>query len=243
MAYKIHAEYPFLVLANRDEYYERPTKDAHWWNENPNLLAGKDLKAGGTWLGVTKTGKFCALTNYRAPQNFNPNALSRGNIVADYLSQSDSATDYIYNQMGNMASYNDFNLICYEQEQLYYFGSKEGKIKSLSPGIYGLSNALLDSEWPKVVNGKNELQHLLQTGPISAEKAFDILGNPAVAPDHELPNTGISLEFERMLSAMHIQVEGYGTRSSNVILYQQNGIEFYEKNHLNQSLSNFTIEF
>jgi len=239
----MHADYPFLVLANRDEYYKRPTKDAHWWDEYPNLLAGKDLKAGGTWLGVTNTGKFCALTNYRDPKNFNPNAFSRGNIVTDYLTQSIAATEYIYNHMAGISQYNDFNLICYEQEQLIYFGSKEGTIKTLAPGIYGLSNALLDSAWPKVVHGKNELQQYLQLDPIDAEKGFEILGNPSIAPDDLLPETGISLEFERMLSAMHIQVEGYGTRSSNVILYHQNGIAFHEKNHLQQKQSSFKIEF
>jgi uncharacterized protein with NRDE domain len=234
MAYKMHTDYPFLVLANRDEYYERPTENAHWWKEAPNILAGKDLKAGGTWLGLTASGKFCALTNYRDPQNFNPTARSRGHIVSDYLANAIPAPDFISKSLTDTSAYNDFNLVCYEAEQLYYFGSKEGKVKALSPGIYGLSNALLDTDWPKVIHGKTELNQWIQQESLNAEEGFEILKNPTMASDELLPKTGISVEFERLLSAMHIHVEDYGTRSSNVIIFQQNAIDFHEKDHLNQ---------
>lgn len=242
MAYKVHPKYPLVVLANRDEYYARPTQNAHWWDSEPNLLAGKDLKAGGTWLGVNELGKFCALTNYREPSTFNPTAASRGKIVSNYLQENNSIDTYYQEQLQDVNIYNDFNLVCFENESLYYYGSKSKEFKQLEAGVYGLSNALLDSEWPKVNRGKEDLKALMEKDTISSDDGFKILSNPTIASDSELPNTGISLEFERMLSAMHIKVEGYGTRSSNVILYQNDKISFYEKNHLNGSSNNFEVK-
>lgn len=233
VAYKMHPQTNLVVLANRDEFYERPTKNAEWWNESPNIFAGKDLKAGGTWLGVNEYGKFGALTNYRDPSKFNPQAASRGSLVIKYLKSERSIPNFIDQYIGNTSIYNDYSLFLYDGNNLGYFSSLEEKLINLSPGIYGLSNALLDSNWPKVNRGKKALEEFIKSDELSQEKAFEILSDTTPANDADLPSTGVDLEKERLLSPMHISYPGYGTRSSNVVFFNtDDSIHFYERDHL-----------
>jgi uncharacterized protein with NRDE domain len=230
-AYKTHPEIDLAILANRDEFYARPTKGAHWWDEG--ILAGKDLKAGGTWLGVNRAQQFSALTNYRDPKGFRPDARSRGSLVIDYLKERQPVCDYGSRRLQNVGEYNDFNLIFFEDEVLYYYNSLEKEIEELDPGIYGLSNHILNTPWPKVKRGREQLKELVLNGGFNTDEAFKILYNKSLAKDEELPDTGVGIDTERLLSAMHIDFTGYGTRSSNVVLFGKDGsVEFYERDHL-----------
>lgn len=233
VAYKLHPQTKLAVLANRDEFYDRPTENAQWWDTSPNILAGKDLKAGGTWLGVNEYGKFAALTNYRDPAKFNPNAISRGRLVSKYLKSERSVSNFIDQYIGNTSVYNGFSLLLYDNNDLYYFSSIDEKLIRLEPGIYGLSNALINSNWPKVKKGRGAMKTYIENKKLSAEEGFDILFDKTIAKDKDLPSTGVDIEKERLLSPMHIAYPGYGTRSSNVVFFNEDDtIQFFEKDHL-----------
>ena len=243
IAYKVDPSYDLCVLANRDEFYKRPSETAHWWEGDSRVLAGKDLKAGGTWLGVTESGNFCALTNYRDPSKLKPEAQSRGDLVIDYLKSRQDILHYQKSHLKDVSQYNDFNILFYEENALYYFSSIENQLTELEPGVYGLSNHLLDTEWPKVENGKAELCEAVGIGNLTIETGFQILSDKSVAPDNELPETGVPQNIEKMLSAMHIESPEYGTRSSNVIFFGKDGkISFAEKDHLNRTEQRFEFE-
>lgn len=229
-AYKVHPKHPLIILANRDEFTARPTQPAHWWAER-DVLAGKDLKAGGTWLGVNSKGKFAALTNVRDPKNFRAEAASRGSLVLDFLS-ADSIADFKQKRLQDVSIYNDFNLLLYENEQLFSFNSQARALQTLSPGIYGLSNDNLDSNWPKINRGKAMVADLVEQESIDAANAFSIMKDAQLAADESLPSTGVTLEMERLLSPMFIRFDGYGTRSSNVVLFNaDDSVDFYEQQH------------
>jgi uncharacterized protein with NRDE domain len=224
-AYRQHAEYPLVLLANRDEFYERPTAAAHFWEDFPEIYAGRDLVHGGTWLGVTKRGRFAAVTNYRdplAPQG----VFSRGNLVGDFLKTDDSIEDYLTNIQSGAANFSGFNLLVGEINQknqtFGYYSNREDKIRILDAGIYGLSNHLLDTPWQKVEKGKAELSKLSQKNEFERDKFFKVLADKSLADDAELPDTGIGYEREKLLSAIFIETPIYGTRSSSVVLVNKN---------------------
>jgi uncharacterized protein with NRDE domain len=234
-AYQSHPRYKLIFAANRDEYYNRPTAPAGWWEEAPFLLAGKDLKAGGTWLGITKKGKIAALTNYREPEHRHPDAPSRGPLVSDYLLSDMSVAAYLEALRAKENKYNGFNLILGDTDHLYYYSNRENQNRRnpLEPGLYGLSNGHLNSPWPKVVKGKQMLeQQVLNAPEISLEILFSILGDTAAVPDEQLPDTGVGIAIERVLSPLFIKVpgHGYGTRSSTVLLVDHdNRVTFEER--------------
>jgi uncharacterized protein with NRDE domain len=229
-AYKVHPAYPLIVAANRDEYYERPSSPAEFWKETSQVLAGRDLKEGGTWLGLTREGKFAAITNYRDPASVKNDAPSRGKLIKNYLAGSQSATAYIKKIAGKSGLYNGFNLICADGKDMFVY-SNRGDLQKLTPGIYGLSNRLLDSPWTKVVRGKKALAAALNKKGADLEAAlFALLADRTIAPDNELPSTGISLELERLLSAPFVVSPGYGTRSSALLAITKNKwVKFVEK--------------
>lgn len=269
LAWQVHPDYPLVMAANRDEFFARPTAPAEFWPEHPasggQVLAGRDLQAGGTWLGMTRSGRFAALTNYRevrAPAaSPSPTSRSRGHLVSDFLQGSGSAPDYLANVAAQAADYEAFNLLCGQLPSahgaaagLWYYSNRDmterkeppaardapaapaaqGPIQALAPGIYGLSNHLLDAPWPKVTEGKSALTLALAGLP---EKAplFELLRNNKTYADKELPRTGISLDWERALSAAFIrsaQMPHYGTRSSTVLLCdRQQHIDFAEQTY------------
>ena len=221
---------PLLAAANRDEYYSRPTEPAAPWPEHPHIFAGRDLQAGGTWMGVSQNGprgqRFGALTILRSPQQKRTDAPSRGELVLEFLKQDITPEDYLAQLRPIADRYNGFNLLLGDKTSLIWFSNRgeddprNGQL--LPPGIYGLSNALLDVTWPKVVKTKAQFGSLIcQRAP--AEAYFEMLSDTTLAPDGRLPNTGVSLEFERILSAVRVDSEHYGTRSSTVVRLQREG--------------------
>jgi uncharacterized protein with NRDE domain len=230
-AYRFRPEYELLLAANRDEYYDRPAAPLAFWEEAPDLLAGRDLAAGGTWLGVTRDGRFAAITNYRNPRTLRPDAPSRGPLVSDYLRGRESAWEYLQNLLPRAAVYNGFNLLLGDVERLFYYSNQGGAPQALEPGLYGLSNHLLSTPWPKVERGLKGLATLLdETTEPDAAALLRLLEDRRRAPDHLLPSTGVDLEWERLLSPLFIESPTYGTRSSTVLrISRQGGIEVTEK--------------
>jgi uncharacterized protein with NRDE domain len=231
-AYRVHPGYKLILAANRDEYYNRPSGPAHWWENTPFLLAGKDLRAGGTWLGITKSGKIAAVTNYRNMKSHREDARSRGTLVSRYLLSGVSPGEYLKDLYDSAAAYNGFNMILGDRDNLYYYSNmKADPGVALKPGIYGLSNAFLDTPWPKVVGGKQMLERQISGRPeIQVEEIFSILSDKGIPPDRDLPDTGVGIEIERVLSPLFIRAPEYGTRSSTVVLVDRdNRVTFAER--------------
>lgn len=224
-AYKIHPKYPLILLANRDEFYNRPTEPARYWKDYPDILAGRDLVSGGTWLGVTKQGRFAAVTNYRDP-SAPVGKFSRGNLVADFLKSGEPAETYLKDIQNKSQEFSGFNLLVgeinTEKNEILYFSNRTGQIKKLEPGLYGLSNRLLNTSWRKVEKGKTDLAELLKNKEITKEAFFELLRDETIADDAELPNTGIGYEKEKALSAIFIKTPIYGTRCSTVLIFNGN---------------------
>lgn len=216
-AWKQIADTPLLLAANRDEFYARPTLAASWWKEAPHVYAGKDLEAGGTWMGINKQGRFAAITNIRNGEGKKIGAPSRGKIVADFLSDGISASSYLHALEAEAKHYEGFNLIIGDANDIYWFSNAQHNVaQRLQPGVYGLSNASLDTPWPKVIQAKTQFQQLLEQRA-SDQAYFDLLADTTQAPEHLLPQTGVSLEWERLLSSIHIHSNDYGTRVSSLI--------------------------
>jgi uncharacterized protein with NRDE domain len=225
ISYGQHPDYPVVIAANRDEFYNRPTDPADYLQGKPYVLAGRDLQKGGTWLGVDLQGRIAAITNYRDPSADKPDAKSRGSLVLDFLIQQQPANDYLSRHQCERYNYNGFNLLVYDSSGLYCLSSLTGGIQSLSAGLYGISNDLLDAPWPKVEKGKNELDRLLNTdNTVNSDEIFKILSDRTVFADALLPDTGIGLDWERILSPIFVHSQTYGTRSSTVVVIDKNGM-------------------
>jgi len=219
IAWQAHPDYPLVIAANRDEFFARPTAAADFWQDAPQILAGRDLQAGGTWLGVTRSGRFAALTNYRDPAQNRP-LPSRGALVADFLAGSATSEDYLARIAASGINYNGYNLLLSDGQSLWWASNVSGEQRSLMPGIYGVSNDLLDTPWPKVGAGKTALIRAIDCLP-DDQALFDLLQNDTIHPDEHLPATGVPQEWERLLSAAFVKSPTYGTRSSTVF-YQRN---------------------
>ncbi len=230
-SYRSHREYPLIFAANRDEFYERPTQQASFWEEAPDMLAGKDLKDGGTWLGITKTGRMAAITNFRDIRTLKNDAPSRGNMVSGFLRGNENPVEYIQKIRGISDRYNGFNLILGDRSGFFYFSNAGDVFHKISPGMHGLSNHLLDTPWPKVEQGKDLLTGLTSRDQNpSPDEIFHILADTSRPADGHLPDTGIGLEWERLLSSIFIDSEIYGTRSSTIILVdRENNVTFIER--------------
>lgn len=220
-AWSAHPKYRLVMAGNRDEFYDRATAAAHWWLDAPELFGGRDLVAGGTWLGVTAGGRLAALTNYRDPKAIVEDAPSRGLLVSGFLKGDASPEEFVEALRRSGQTYSGYNLLFGEADRLYCYSNKSDQLIRLQPGIYGLSNNQLDTPWPKVVRGKAALARLLQSGDFGTEDLFAIISDTTKAPDQELPHTGITLEWERLLSSLFITSERYGTRSSTILLLDQ----------------------
>ena len=232
-AWQAHPDYPLVVAANRDEYLARPAAPAHWWVDAPELLAGRDLEAGGTWMGLTRGGRFAALTNYRDPSRHIAGAPSRGALVREALEDVRPASVTLQAVQASAGNYAAFNLLVGDADRLGVLESTTGGLRMLEPGYYGLSNHLLDSPWPKLVKTRaalaGKLEALPTSGPAAATEdalvagLLGLLRDPTPAPDPHLPATGVSLEWERWLSPAFIRAPGYGTRCSSVVLRDRKG--------------------
>lgn len=212
-----HPSYKLLVAGNRDEFYNRPTQPADYWSDNTGLLAGRDLEAGGTWLGVTTTGRISMLTNYRDPKNIDPAAPTRGRLVADYLEGTLKADVYLRQLDASGIRYNGFNLLAGTADKLFYYSNYHRDVELLAPGFYGISNKLLETPWPKVVKGKQKIGPAFSRPSIDVNEIFDLLYDDVTAPTEQLPETGLPLDRERALSSMFIKAGNYGSRCSTVI--------------------------
>ncbi|MCK9291237.1 MAG: NRDE family protein [Bacteroidales bacterium] len=225
LAYQVHPGYPLILIANRDEFYERPTREARFWVEegHPDILAGKDLLAGGTWMGVQKTGKWAALTNYRDLTRLKSDPPSRGELVLNYLKSNLSPDEYIRHLQPGAAAYNDFNLLIGDNQHILHYSNFSGKTTQLKPGIHGLSNALLNTPWHKTELLKARLEETIRHNKLDTNTLFQLLTNETMADDDQLPETGLSKEMEKAISPAFIITEKYGTRCSTLLLIDENG--------------------
>lgn len=240
-AYKVHPNYPLILAANRDEFYDRPATPAHFWHSNANLLAGKDLQAGGTWMGMTRGGKFAALTNYREPKSLKPAAPSRGGIVLDFLLSSETTQNYLKKLANSQIPYNKFNLLIGSVSSLFYYSNVTQQVEQVTPGIHGLCNHLLDTPWPKVLKGKSGLRDLIKEyQEPKPEKLLALLSDTAPAPITELPDTGVDPEIESMLSSIFIKTSTYGSRASTILwVDNKNKVNFMEITFNSQNATGF----
>lgn len=226
-----HPQYKLILAANRDEFYARPTAPADFWTDEPAILAGRDLQGHGTWLGVSKGGRIAALTNYRAPSHMTAGKKTRGAIVRDFLTSSASPTEY----MASLApeDYAGFNFLCGTADKLFYFNNIDGHSEEITPGIHALSNAFLDTPWPKVVKAKSSMKTVTeQRGQIDTNQLFSIMADAEQAQEAALPDTGVGPELERSLSSLFIRLHDYGTRCSTVLLVEHDGtLHFAERRY------------
>jgi len=216
IAYQTHPAFRLVVGANRDEFFGRPTAPADFWQDAPDVLAGRDLQAQGTWLGITRDLRFAALTNFRDMRATQTSARSRGELTSEFLRGDKPAEEYLEGVGRRASEYNGFNLFVADTTGLFYFSNRDGKARKLGPGTYGLSNHLLDTPWPKVTELKPRLDAAIRE-PLDPESIRNILADRGVAPDEFLPDTGVGVERERMLSAAFVISDTYGTRSTTAL--------------------------
>jgi uncharacterized protein with NRDE domain len=232
LAYRIHPDYPLIVAANRDEFYSRPTQAAGFWHDHPDLLAGRDLQAGGTWMGITRQGRLAAITNVREQELPNPALRSRGELTTNFLSGEELPEAYLQQTHQKHQQYAGFNLLVGDIDNLWFYSNRAHSISALKAGIYGISNGGFDEHWPKVAKGKQLLTKALANQP-NPKDLFALLRNNEQAPDHQLPETGMGTDIERWLSPLFIHSENYGTRCSTVITLKKNRLlDFFEQSYL-----------
>ena len=226
VAWQVDPEHPLIALANRDELYARPSAGADFWDDAPELLGGRDLERMGTWLGVTRSGRFAAVTNVREPGVAQPDGTSRGDLVRSYLLGQQTLSE----MESERDAYAGFNLLAAAADELGYVSNRAPARMALGPGIYGVSNHVLDTPWPKVRRGKEALAERIAARRLAPEELLDLLAETAVPPDDELPDTGIGLLGERQVAPVFVRSERYGTRASTVVLRSAAGrVTFLER--------------
>jgi uncharacterized protein with NRDE domain len=224
IAWKSHPRYRLVLAGNRDEFHDRAATPLNWWPDDPRILAGRDLKAGGTWLGVARSGRFGVVTNYRDLQAPVEGAPSRGTLIPRYLTGATSPKEFLDDLRGAALRYSGFNLLAGGSRALYYFSNRGPKTPTvLAPGIYGLSNHLLDTPWPKLARTRSRFTTLLGNAEMVTEELFAVLADREPAPPEGLPSTGLPADWERVVSSPFIVNERYGTRCSSVLLVERNG--------------------
>lgn len=247
IAYHVHPHYPLIIAANRDEFFDRPTTPATFWQESPHVLAGRDLRSGGTWLGVSRTGRCAALTNFRDPRTMAADAPSRGQLVSSFLTGRQTPHQYLKELCEKDVVYNGYNLLFGTLEALYCHSNRSEQPLLIPAGIHGVSNGRLDDPWPKVQRGTEYLAHLVAAkNHLEPETLFTMLSDRTPVPDALLPDTGIGLAAERLLAPLFIAGTSYGTRSSTVVLFgSDNRITFAERtfNTSHQSQATHTFQF
>jgi len=243
------ADNKLILSANRDEFLHRPARPLQAWEDAEGVYAGKDLSQGGSWLGINKNGRFAALTNHRDMRSEPPkNPISRGNLVLDFLTSNVSPLEYLQALENKSDLYAGYNLLVADHQQLAYFSNKSGEsARILTPGLYGLSNGLLDTPWPKVESAKQTLAGWLENQAEDQASLSRLLTSNIIADDASLPDTGISLEMERLLSSQKIITPNYGTRCSTGLTMSKHGIEIEEvswlENGKEDSYQQHTIKY
>jgi uncharacterized protein with NRDE domain len=225
LAWESHPRYRVIVAANRDEFHERPSAPLGWWQDEPRILAGRDLRGLGTWMGVARSGRFGIVTNFRDLETPPaPDAPSRGELVTRFLTGPTSATEYLAELRARASRYAGFNLLLGSPRALHYFSNRNGDTaRQLAAGVYGLSNQWLDTPWPKLLRARARLSELVHGGPVETEAMFSLLSDREPAESDETPDTGLPREWERALSAPFVVHERYGTRCSTLLLVERNG--------------------
>jgi len=224
LALGVHPRYPFVLAANRDEFHRRPAAGARYWDDAPDVLGGRDLEQGGTWLALARRGAFGAVTNYRDPANRIATPRSRGYLVSDFVRGDASARDHVSEAVAHGSEYDGFNLLAADATGVWYGCNRGAIVSRLGSGIHGLSNHLLDTPWPKVRRAKAAMAEALdQDGGAFEAALFALLADDRPAPDDELPATGVGLDWERRLSPAFIRAENYGTRASTLVLIDGDG--------------------
>jgi len=243
LAVGVSDRYPLVIAANRDEFFERPTQSAGFW-PGTDLLAGSDLRQGGSWFGVTRRGRLAMVTNVRLAQ-IEPSTRSRGHLVRDFLLSDETPEDFLAGATEPADRYPGFNLIVGDIDSLWFGSNRSVNCQAIVRGVHGLSNAGLDTPWPKVAQGKAELEQLLvsdQADPVDG--LFTLLQDRSLAADAELPTTGVSLAWERILSARFIHGADYGTRSSTLLLVDRHRqARFIERSFAADGISSHDREF
>ncbi len=222
-AYNAHEQYPLVVAANRDEFFNRPTAPLEFWEDHNEILAGRDLDKGGTWMGINKNGKIAMVTNYRDMSRLKVEALSRGDLVAGFLKSQDESEAYLNNLQPSVNQYNDFNLVIGEGGKLWYVSSLRPEPELIEAGIHGLSNKILDTPWPKVQEGKLFLKNIINQSDPDFNDLFNFLDVKSTYPEEQLPDTGVGTEWEKVLSAAFIASPEYGTRCSTLLVVDKSG--------------------
>jgi uncharacterized protein with NRDE domain len=236
-----HPDYKLIVAANRDEFYERKTLPAHFWEDHPHIVGGRDGEASGTWMAMSKHGKISMVTNYRDPFNINPKAPSRGQLVSDYLLNGERPNDYLNHVEKRGKAYNGFNLVVGTPDELYYYSNYKQGIERIPAGLHGLSNHLLNTPWPKVERGIEKMQSTLTSKSIEPTKLFDVLYDDQTAPKEKLPDTGVDKERELVLSSIFIKSPNYGTRCSTVVMVDRNNQVQYSERVYDLTTFDYTV--
>ncbi len=220
-AHQVDPRYPLVLAANRDEFHARPTAPSTFWPDYPQLLAGRDLEQGGTWMGVTRQGRFAAITNYRDPARTSPAPRSRGELPLAFLTGEEDPQVFLQGLAGSAHDYAGFNLLVGTLDSLWYLTNSVAPAdcapQHLKPGLYGLSNAQLDTPWPKVELGKRGLETLLQRKQLDHDALAEVVANRELADQNELQRQGLGHGMDQILSAQFITTGSYGTRSSTTL--------------------------
>ncbi len=224
LAYQCRSDYPLIIAANRDEFLDRPARPLDFWPDCRDILAGRDLQGGGTWMGLHRSGRLAAITNFREPDRFRPQAPSRGHLVRDFIGGAASPADYLAALRRDRHRYNGFNLVVGGRDALYYYGNRGAAPAPIAAGVHGLSNHLMDTPWPKVERAKAAMAAIVRReDPPGTEALMTLLQDRHLPPDEALPATGVGLEWERLLSTAFIQSSAYGTRCSSVLMMASDG--------------------
>lgn len=231
LSYKTHERYPLIIAANRDEFYARPSAPASFWPDRPRVIGGRDLQGGGTWFGMTKGGRIAAVTNFRNPASLKPDGPSRGLLVRDFLCGGMPPDDFLEALRQHCLDYSGFNIIVGTIDRLYYFSNMDDAVRRITLGSHCVSNNYLNVPWPKVVRCRAMIDDLITgRGDPVPEEIFNVLGDRSRPDDRLLPDTGVGLEWERVLSSIFIGTEIYGTRSSTVVLVdREKNVTFIER--------------
>ena len=227
-AWQAHPQYRLIVAGNRDESHGRPTQDAHWWPDNESILAGRDLQAGGTWLAMSRSGRFATVTNFREGQSSRAGIESRGALVTGFAAGSQTLREF--ESSISMEDYAGFSLLASDGESMSYLSNRDDLEADLGPGIYGLSNASLDTPWSKVIRAKAGLETLIENDAVNETELRRLLADRTPAAVDDIAADDLPFEIARALSAPFIVAPEYGTRSSTTVLWGNDGVvEFSER--------------
>lgn len=220
-AWQVHADFPLVIAANRDEFHSRPTQPLHWWADAPSLLGGRDLQAGGTWLAVARNGRIATVTNYREAHARQAARRSRGELVSRFLSGENTPGDYASNIP--IDAYAGFNLLLADQNELCYLSNRDDEPKNMEPGIYGLSNTSLDTPWWKLERTRTSLENIIAENQVNETTLLRMMADKEKAPVDDVPAGPLPFEIGRALTAPFIVTPEYGTRCTSVVLRHRNG--------------------